>query len=47
MSIQGIRAIAEKYRDSVTGKLGIGFIDLQTGEKYTLNGDELFPTASV
>ena len=47
MSIEGIRAIAEKYRDRVTGKLGIGFIDLQTGDKYTLNGEELFPTASV
>ena len=47
MSIDGIRAIAEKYQSKVTGKLGIGFIDLQTGEKYTLNGTELFPTASV
>ena len=47
MSIDGIRAIAEKYQAKVTGKLGIGFIDLQTGEKYTLNGAELFPTASV
>ena len=47
MTIDGIRAIAEKYQAKVTGKLGIGFIDLQTGEKYTLNGTELFPTASV
>ena len=47
MSIDGIRAIAEKYQAKVTGKLCIGFIDLQTGEKYTLNGTEPFPTASV
>lgn len=47
MNIKNIRAIAEKYRDSVTGNLGVGFTDLQTGESFSLMGDDEFPSAST
>ena len=47
MKIDNIRAIAEKYRDSVTGRLGVGFTDLQTGESFSLMGDDEFPSAST
>ena len=47
MKIDNIRAIAEKYRDSVTGRLGVGFTDLQTCESFSLMGDDEFPSAST
>lgn len=47
MKIDNIRAIAEKYRDSVTGNLGVGFTDLKTGESFSLMGDDEFPSAST
>ncbi len=47
MKIDSIRAIAEKYRDSVTGNLGVGFTDLKTGESFSLMGDTEFPSAST
>ena len=30
-----------------TGLLGLGFCDLNTGREHYVNGDALFPTASV
>lgn len=47
MKLENLRAIAEKYRDSVTGNLGVGFTDLQTGESFSLMGDCEFPSAST
>ena len=43
MKIDSIRAVAEKYRGSMTGWLGVGFTDLQTGESFSLMGDDEFP----
>lgn len=47
MKIDSIRAVAEKYRGSMTGWLGVGFTDLQTGESFSLMGDDEFPAAST
>lgn len=47
MNIQAIRAIAEQYRATVTGDLGVAFTDLKTGEGFTINGDKEMPTAST
>lgn len=47
LKLQDIRAVAEKYRDQVTGKLGVGFTDLKTGETFSLLGDDEFPSAST
>ena len=47
MNIEAMRKIAEGYQEKLTGRLCIGITDLQTGEVYTLNGDEKWPTASV
>ena len=47
MNIQAIRAVAERYRDSVTGDLGVAFTDLKTGEGFMLNADKEMPAASA
>ena len=47
MNIEAIRAVAEKYRDSVTGDLGIAFTDMKTGEGFMLNADLEMPAASA
>ena len=47
MNVEAIKRIAEDWQAKVSGRLCIGITDLQTGEVYTLNGDEKWPTASV
>lgn len=47
MNIQAIRAVAERYRDTVTGDLGVAFTDLKTGEGFALNADLEMPAASA
>ena len=45
--IQEIQSVIQEADSRVTGKLGAGFIDLNTRESCYLRGEELFPTASV
>ena len=40
-------ALFEQAARSVTGPLGVGFMDLVTGEEVYYGGDTVFPTASV
>ena len=47
MNMEAIRAIAEKYDAQTTGLLGFAFTDLQTGERFFLNGDTELPAASA
>ena len=42
-----IRQILDHAPQKGTGLLGVGFRDLATGEELYLNGDTVFPTASV
>ena len=42
-----IKAIMDSYAAKVTGHLGIGFMDFQTGETCFLNPDDRFPSAST
>lgn len=42
-----IRAAIDTASKQGTGLLGVGFRDLSTGEEVYLNGDAIFPTASV
>ena len=47
MNMEAIRAIAEKYDAQTTGVLGFAFTDLQTGQRFLLNGDRELPAASA
>jgi len=42
-----IKAILDSYASKVTGHLGVGFMDFQTGETCFLNPDDRFPSAST
>jgi beta-lactamase class A len=42
-----IQQAVEHCSSQLSGKLGVGFQDIQTGQKFFLNGNEQFPTASV
>ena len=41
-----IADIVKVYEAKTTGKLGVGFLDLDTGEEFYSNGDMVFPAAS-
>ena len=45
--IERIRKILDAASARGTGLLGVGFCDLSTGEEVYLNGEAVFPTASV
>lgn len=45
--IKEIEAASKKTESKLSGKLGIGFMDLTTGQSCCVNGKEIFPTASV
>ncbi len=45
--IDRIRQIMDDTLTRGTGLLGLGFYDLESGGSYYVNGDALFPTASV
>jgi len=42
-----VEQIARAYAAKTTGKLGVGFLDLVTGEEFYINGDAVFPAAST
>lgn len=42
-----IKEIADQAARKLSGPLGFGFYDLQTGESCYRNGEKLFPTASI
>jgi len=42
-----IEQIARSYEAKTTGKLGVGFLNLNTGEEFYINGDTVFPAAST
>ncbi len=42
-----IKEIADQAAHKLSGPLGFGFYDLQTGESCYRNGEKLFPTASI
>ena len=44
---QAIRELMDKAAAKGTGLIGLGFCDLESGEEYYINGDRLFPLASV
>lgn len=45
--IAQLKSLFEEAAKSVTGPLGVGFMDLVTGEEVYHCGDTIFPTASV
>ena len=45
--MERIRKVLDNAALQGTGLLGVGFHDLTTGEEIYLNGDTVFPTASV
>lgn len=42
-----IREIIKKRTQSLTSHVGVGFKNLKTNEDFYINGDDVFPTASV
>lgn len=42
-----IREIIKKHTQSLSAHIGIGFKNLKTDEDFYINGDDVFPTASV
>ena len=42
-----IKKLVEVYSEKASGKLGLGYYDLVSGDSVYYNGDEIFPTASV
>ncbi|MEA5040869.1 MAG: serine hydrolase [Clostridiaceae bacterium] len=47
MIIHSVWEVVQAEAAAVTGKLGVCFTDLKTGERCSLHGDEPFPSASV
>ena len=45
--IEQLKALFEQAAKTVTGPLGVGFKDLNSGEAVYYNADKVFPTASV
>ncbi|MCL2006581.1 MAG: class A beta-lactamase-related serine hydrolase [Treponema sp.] len=45
-TFEEIKEIMEKHKNSVTGKIGIGYKNFKTGDEYYVNGDDRFPSAS-
>jgi len=42
-----VNDIINSYAEKITGHLGVGYKNLQSGEEFYLNGDVRFPAASV
>lgn len=45
--MSAVSEIIDRYAAKITGTLGVGFRDFDTGEEYYVNGDTVFPAAST
>ncbi len=45
--MERVKQVLNAYAGKITGMLGVGFRDLDSGEEYYINGSNRFPSASV
>lgn len=47
MNIEKIETVVRYHQERLTGKLSLGFMDLNSGNSFALHGDERYPMAST